>query len=402
MVLSGELPPRPASMEDDLWQLVCVCCENGADTRPGASEIVEMLRTFLQESASEPGLMKGYIFSKPKSSTSSLTQERFTFSLAGPSSNGSSSPGGMKSLPLRSGSLFGQGIKEDATHRELSLTAELFKEEDDYRLRLLQIRVHADPLRSYHKFVRVGRGFSVEIYHASAQSVKNEVTIKRIEVEKQKRTKVIQLIDESIGMQWLHHPNIINYMDVFRYENKLWVVTEGISDMMTLEKVVIANAGMSMAKRETFIATILPYIAQALDYLHRHGISHGDIDMENILFSKMGHVRLKLCAMIPDPHSTQRSRPSLPEVTAGQPYGFKSDIWNLGALVIEVLDTERKIQMQQLETLLLAFRFYLHPSAAISESVARMLHKDPGKRPSAVELLKSCPSLTQRAHTCMY
>ncbi len=138
---------------------------------------------------------------------------------------------------------------------------------------------------SYHSF-------SVEIYRALAQSVKNEVTIKRIAVEKQNRVKVIQLIDEFISMRRLHHPNIINYMDAFRYENELWVVTEGISDMMTLQKVVATNAGMSMAKREAFIATVLPHVSQALDYLHRHGISHRGINMENILFSKMGHVRL--------------------------------------------------------------------------------------------------------------
>lgn len=400
MVLSGDLPPRPASMTDPLWQLVCVCCENGADMRPGASEIVEMLRTFLRESATESGLMKAYIFSKLKSSSSSLTREKFTFNLAG-SSDGGSSPG-MKPLSLRSGSLLSQTIEEDAPHQDLSPTAELFKEEDEYRLRLLQIRVHADPQRSYHNLVRVERGFSVEIYRASAQSVKNEVTIKRIAVEKQNRVKVIQLIDEFISMRWLHHPNIINYMDVFRYEDELWVVTEGISDMMTLQKVVTTNAGMSMAKREAFIATILPHISQALDYLHRHGISHRGINMENILFSKMGHVRLKLCAMIPDPHNSQSSRSFPPEVCAGQPYDFKSDIWNLGALIIEVLDTERKIEMQQSEALVLAFRFHLRPSAAIVESVGRMLHKDPGKRPSAAELLKSCPGLTQRARTCMY
>ncbi|PBK69870.1 kinase-like protein [Armillaria solidipes] len=332
MVLSGDIPPRPASMTDPLWQLVCVCCENGADMRPGASEIVEMLRTFLRESATESGLMKAYIFSKLKSSSSSLTREKFTFNLAG-SSDGSISPW-MKPLSLRSGSLLSQTIEEDAPHQDLSPTAELFKEEDEYRLRLLQIRVHADPQRSYHNLVRVERGFSVEIYRASAQSVKNEVTIKRIAVEKQNRVKVIQLIDEFISMRWLHHPNIINYMDVFRYEDELWVVTEGISDMMTLQKVVTTNAGMSMAKREAFIATILPHISQALDYLHRHGISHRDINMENILFSKMGDVRLKLCAMIPDPHNSQSSRSSPPEVCAGQPYDFKSDIWNLGALII--------------------------------------------------------------------
>ncbi|KAK0190705.1 kinase-like domain-containing protein [Armillaria mellea] len=290
MVLSGDLPPQPTSMAEALWQLVCVCCENGADMRPGASEIVEMLRTFLRESATEPGLMKGYIFSKSKSSSSSLTREKFTFNLAG-SSDGSGSPG-MKLLPLLSRSLLSQTIEEDAPHQDLSPTAELFKEEDEYRLRLLQIRVHADPQRSYHNLVRVERSFSIEIYRALAQSVKNEVTIKRIAVEKQNRVKVIQLIDEFISMRWLHHPNIINYMDAFRYENELWVVTEGVSDMMTLRKVVATNASMSMAKREAFIATILPHISQALDYLHRHGISHRGIDMENILFSKMGHVRL--------------------------------------------------------------------------------------------------------------
>ncbi|KAK0499826.1 kinase-like domain-containing protein [Armillaria luteobubalina] len=332
MVLSGDLPPRPAAMTEDLWRLVYVCCENGADMRPGASEIVEMLRTFLRESATEPGLMKGYIFSKLKSSSSSLIREKFTFNLAGSSDN-SSSPG-VKPLPFRSGSMLRQTIDEDTPHEDLSSTAELFKEEDEYRLRLLQIRVHADPQRSYHNLVRVERGFSVEIYRALAQSVKNEVTIKCIAVEKQNRVRVIQLIDEFISMRRLHHPNIINYMDAFRYEDKLWVVTEGISDMMTLQKVVATNAGLSMAKREAFTATILPHISQALDYLHRHGISHRGIDMENILFSKMGHVRLKLCAMIPDPHISQSSRSSPPEVRAGQPYDFKSDIWNLGALII--------------------------------------------------------------------
>ncbi|KAG7449363.1 kinase-like protein [Guyanagaster necrorhizus] len=161
LVLSGELPTRPASMKVDLWDLVCACCENGADTRPRASEIVEMLRTFLRESATEPGLMKGYVFSKLRSSSSPLTREKFTFGLSG-SSDGNSSPGSLKPLPFRPRSLLGQTIEErseerSATH-QLSPTAELFKEEDDYRMRLLQIRMHADPMRSYCKFVRVERG----------------------------------------------------------------------------------------------------------------------------------------------------------------------------------------------------------------------------------------------------
>ena len=113
--------------------------------------------------------------------------------------------------------------------------------------------------------------------------------------------------------------------------------------------------------------------------------------------------------MFPDPDTVHRRRVSPPELADGKDYGAKSDIWNLGLLLIgmssfsvstsrpinnktEALDMEKKIDLeQQPEHILRAFKTIIKPSEIMVDIVASCLKPYSALRPTAAEMLKLRP-----------
>ncbi|KAJ4497705.1 kinase-like domain-containing protein [Lentinula lateritia] len=153
-------------------------------------------------------------------------------------------------------------------------------------------------------------------------------------------------------MRFLHHPNVINYIDLFQHENHVWVVLEELSNPLYLKKVIVANLNRDAGMKESFITTILRNVIHAVHYLHRHRISHGSINAEQVLLSYDGHsilVRLKLAAMIPDPDVYSRARWRPPGFN--EQARFETDIWDLGFLAIEMFDSAMSLDFESLELL---------------------------------------------------
>ena len=52
-IINGERPPRPAAMEDALWQILQDCWQHKAEDRPTAESLVPRLEALVSSSNAE-------------------------------------------------------------------------------------------------------------------------------------------------------------------------------------------------------------------------------------------------------------------------------------------------------------------------------------------------------------
>lgn len=123
------------------------------------------------------------------------------------------------------------------------------------------------------------------VYTAYQVGTNLSVAIKQMDLDKQPKKDLI--VNEILVLRSSRHPNIVNYIDSFLYENDLWVVMEYMEGA-SLTDVVTANNLMTDGQ----IAAVSREMCQGLEHLHRHGVIHRDIKSDNVLLSMVGDIKL--------------------------------------------------------------------------------------------------------------
>ncbi|KAK2721854.1 hypothetical protein QYM36_003983, partial [Artemia franciscana] len=145
-----------------------------------------------------------------------------------------------------------------------------------------------DPFRqTYVKIKILGAGASGTVYTAEERATGNLVAIKEIDMTKQSRKEL--LLSEIKIMRESIHPNLVNYLNGFFLDTRLWVVME-LLDGGPLTDVVTETV-----LREGQIAGVLKKTLDGIDFLHSKLVSR-------------------------------------------KSYGKKIDIWSLGIMAIEMID----------------------------------------------------------------
>ncbi|XP_055950020.1 serine/threonine-protein kinase 10-like [Argiope bruennichi] len=201
------------------------------------------------------------------------------------------------------------------------------------------------------------------------------------------------------------HKNIVELLEAFFYEGKLWILIEfcegGAIDtiMVDLEKPLT----------ESQIRYLCHEVCEGLQFLHEHKIIHRDIKAGNILLTMDGGVKLADFGVSAKNKHTLQRRDSFigtpywmaPEVVLCEtfrdnPYDYKADIWSLGITLIELAEMDPpnhemtpmrvllKIQKQDPPTLSQPSKW----SKQFNDFISKCLVKDPQKRASAKELLE--------------
>ncbi|XP_069771956.1 serine/threonine-protein kinase Nek9 isoform X2 [Narcine bancroftii] len=172
----------------------------------------------------------------------------------------------------------------------------------------------------------------------------------------------------------------------------------------------------TLYRRTETVVWYLYQIVSAVAHIHSYGILHRDIKTLNIFLTKSDLIKLGdygLAKQLNSPQSMAETCVGTPyymspELCQGERYNFKSDIWAVGCVLCELFTLKRTFDATNPLNLCVKIvkgaRTMEVDASVYSEDVRSImldcLDKDPGKRPTAVEILNrpvinSCKALME-------
>ncbi|GAW11144.1 hypothetical protein ANO14919_004860 [Xylariales sp. No.14919] len=230
--------------------------------------------------------------------------------------------------------------------------------EKEVMAKLIEAVSKDDPNMSYSKQKKIGQGASGSVYVAKVKEgavspvarevlrsfgSRAQVAIKQMDLAHQPRKELI--VNEIMVMKDSKHRNIVNFLDAFLRNNnaELWVVMEYMEGG-ALTDVIDNNPIIT----EEQISTICLETCRGLQHLHSQNIIHRDIKSDNVLLDARGNVKITdfgFCAKLTETKSKRATMVGTPywmapEVVKQKEYGPKVDIWSLGIMAIEMIESE--------------------------------------------------------------
>jgi len=206
---------------------------------------------------------------------------------------------------------------------------------------LKEICHETNPENLFINLEKIGQGASAIVYIGNPIDSKDDVVaIKQMDLEKQSKKDLI--LNEIQVMKQYTHKNIVNFINGYYWNERLWVIMEYVSGG-TLTDILVNNF-----MNEKQISVVSREVLQGLVFLHSKNIIHRDIKSDNILLSMDGDIKLTdfgFCAQLSEQNSKRTTMVGTPywmapEVVTKKLYGPKIDIWSLGIMVIEMVEGE--------------------------------------------------------------
>ncbi|CAK0809464.1 unnamed protein product [Prorocentrum cordatum] len=250
--------------------------------------------------------------------------------------------------------------------------------EDDYTLtsQVLGSGVSGSVICASRKGCQSGQLYAVKSF-----------SLKQVATDKRK-----QVAAEAELFLCMDHPNVVRLYDVYESYDSLHLVMEQLDGGELFHRV---KAQEAVSEREA--AEVAWQVLLALNYIHSHGIVHGDVKLENILYDSKESKHLKLI----DFGFSRRWDPSqrgvsggacgtrsyvAPEVVLGRPCTSQSDMWSLGVVIFMLLARYRPFS-NAAETVEGKFKVvpgrWKHVSKEGMHFIASLLTVGPGKRLTA-------------------
>jgi len=244
----------------------------------------------------------------------------------------------------------------------------------------------------------LGQGYFAVVKVGIIKQTGEKVAIKFVNkklVEKQENLKT-----ETSLLQMVDHPNIVKLIDICDTRDTLFIIMELMEGGELYDEIV---------KRKHFTekdASFIMYqLFLALDYLHKRGIVHRDLKLENLLIKKPGSLDIKLAdfglskVYTGDPLQTACGTPYYvaPEILQGDGYDHKIDTWAAGVLLYVLLsgrlpfsgDSDVELFRAILETELIWKKPQFDTvSVEAKDIIQKLIIKDPKKRYDASQALE--------------
>jgi len=236
----------------------------------------------------------------------------------------------------------------------------------------------------------LGQGYFAVVKVGIIKETSEKVAIKF--VNKKLVEKPENLKTETSLLQMVDHAHIVKLIDICDTKDTLFIIMELMEGGELYDEIV---------KRKHFTEKDASYIMYqlflALDYLHKRGIVHRDLKLENLLLKKQGALEIKLAdfglskVYTGEALQTACGTPYYvaPEILQGEGYDYKIDTWAAGVLLYVLLsgrlpfsgDSDVELFRAILETDLVWKKPQFDTvSAEAKDLILRLMAKDPAKR----------------------
>jgi len=238
----------------------------------------------------------------------------------------------------------------------------------------------------------LGRGGSAEVWAASDDATGTEVALRVVSApDASAAALLLATLRGDVGrLRGLVHPGILRPLEV---------VPDGKHVCVVLELADRGNLGSLRGAGYQTIVTAIRDVADALQYVHAQGLTHGDLKAGNVLRDAQGRWRLTdfRGSDVPGISRAVSLSTVSPQQLDGAPATVADDIYSLGALLHDLLAghpplhpaiTPARIRSEVPARLGVDGQGQTVP-VALSQLVAAMLEKSPGLRPGSLGAVRA-------------
>ncbi|XP_039224819.1 hormonally up-regulated neu tumor-associated kinase isoform X1 [Crotalus tigris] len=261
---------------------------------------------------------------------------------------------------------------------------------------------HTQRVGSYLIGRKLGEGSFAKVREGLHVVTGEKVAVKVIDKKRAKKDTYVtkNLRREGQIQQMIRHPNIAQLLDILETENSYYLVMELCPGGNLMHKIYEKKRLEEHEARKYIRQLIL-----AVEHLHRAGVVHRDLKIENLLLDEDNNIKLidfglSNCASIlgyTDPFSTQCGSPAYaaPELLARKKYGPKIDVWSIGVNMYAMLTgtlpfTVEPFSLRALYQKMIDKEMNPYPtqlSTAAVNFLKILLEPDPAKRPNIQQAL---------------
>ncbi|KAM4700724.1 hormonally up-regulated neu tumor-associated kinase [Discoglossus pictus] len=261
---------------------------------------------------------------------------------------------------------------------------------------------HTKRVGSYLIGRKLGEGSFAKVREGLHVVTGEKVAVKVIDKKKAKKDTYVtkNLRREGQIQQMIRHPHITQLLDILETENSYYLVMELCTGGNLMHKIYEKKRLEENEARKYIRQLIL-----AVEHLHRAGVVHRDLKIENLLLDENNNIKLidfglSNCASIlgyTDPFSTQCGSPAYaaPELLARKKYGPKVDVWSIGVNMYAMLTGTLPFTVEPFSLRALYQKMVdkdmnplpTHLSPAAINFLRCLLEPDPIKRPNIQQAL---------------
>ncbi|XP_030578274.1 hormonally up-regulated neu tumor-associated kinase homolog [Archocentrus centrarchus] len=274
------------------------------------------------------------------------------------------------------------------------------------KLPLPSLKVPRELLRSFPHSKRVGsylvgkminKGSFAKVMEGLHIGTGEKVAIKVIDKKKARQDSYVlkNMKREPRIHQMVRHPHIVVLLETLETENSYYMVMELCAGGDLMDRICERKR---LEERE--VRRYTRQILSAVEHLHKHGIVHRDLKIENFLLDEHNNIKivdfglsntLKADSLSLELLSTQCGSPAYaaPELLAHRKYGPKVDVWSVGVSMFAMLTgtlpfTVEPFNIKHLHQKMVNGEIGSIPSDISKGAVSfvlSLLEPDPAKRP---------------------
>ncbi|XP_054616972.1 hormonally up-regulated neu tumor-associated kinase [Dunckerocampus dactyliophorus] len=263
---------------------------------------------------------------------------------------------------------------------------------------LLQCFPHSKRVGSYLVGKMINKGSFAKVMEGLHLGTGEKVAIKVIDKKKARQDAYVQknMKREPHVHQMIRHPHIVVLLETLETENSFYMVMEMCAGGDLMDRICERKR---LQERE--VRRYARQILSAVEHLHKHGIVHRDLKIENFLLDEHNNIKivdfglsntLKAESLSSELLTTQCGSPAYaaPELLAHRKYGPKVDVWSIGVSMFAMLTgtlpfTVEPFNIKHLHHKMVTGDINSIPddvSTGAATFVMSLLEPDPEKRPS--------------------